>query len=349
MSRAMLTSVSVLLAMGLVQARLAHGFQGCAVSPDGKTVVVGGDNRVLYVVDASTWKVDKRIWFGPRIKDICFGKDGTQCYVKGDDRMLHVLSTSDWTEQKRLKDMEPLALAADMSVALSVGRKRGGGWRDRALIVWRLPDWTLAKEIDLPKDLHPHKLALTADGKTAYVRTGSIKDPKEKDTEVGPEPKAWKARSLWKQRKDGRVTDVLVIDVGTGKISKTIRCFDSSMNYRIYPTADGAVFADYSQYCGVLDAGAGAYEVKRTDGFAYGSGRGPKGNLYTGGLASYLVLGPKAEKIGEGKIKKIPGFPEYFRRFTPLGADRVLGVTDAYRVIVIDASSHKVVKEVAVY
>jgi len=76
---------------------------------------------------------------------------------------------------------------------------------------------------------------------------------------------------------------------------------------------------------------------------------GPSGNIYTGSLRSYAVLDPSGKAVAEGKISKLPGWPEYFRAFAPMGPDKVVAATDAFRVIVIDAKSHEIVKETPVY
>jgi len=38
-----------------------------AVSADGKQVAVGGQNRVLYLLDAGTLEVKRRLWLGARV------------------------------------------------------------------------------------------------------------------------------------------------------------------------------------------------------------------------------------------------------------------------------------------
>ena len=43
------------------------GLEAVAVSPDGKSLAVGGQNRTLYLLDASTLEVRRRVWVGGRI------------------------------------------------------------------------------------------------------------------------------------------------------------------------------------------------------------------------------------------------------------------------------------------
>ena len=340
----------VCVAVASWMAPAVWAFDACAASPDGTLVVVGGANRAIYVYKAPAWEIVHRAWMRARVVQIAFTPDGTQCVVLGDDKTARVLNVTDWKEKKRLENVSPLAVARQAPVAVSTGRKRGGGWQDRSVIVWSLPDWKPAKEIDLPKGAVPAGMAVSADGKTAYIRTKQIKDPKEKQVDPGPEPKGWEKKHLWRARKDGWVSDVLVVDVGQGAVVKTVRCFDTSHNYRMYAVDDGLVIANYHMYFGLVDATAGKYEVVHTGRhFAYGSGRGPKGHIYTGSLATYRVVNPNGQEVANGKISKLAGWPEYFKAFTPVGTQHVVGVTDAFRLIVIDAEKHTVEKEIAGY
>ena len=50
------------------------GLGAVAVSPDGKRLAVGGQNRVIYLVDAGTLEVERRLYFGVRIGELHFAR-----------------------------------------------------------------------------------------------------------------------------------------------------------------------------------------------------------------------------------------------------------------------------------
>ncbi len=319
-----------------------------AASPDGAVFVVGGENRAIYLYDTKDWTITQRIWIGSRIQAIHFTPDGSQCIVLGDHDTATILDAKTWEKLKEQPHLDAFAVARSAPVAVSSAQK-GRSWKDRLVKVWSLPDWKAAAEIPLEKGLVPAAMALTADGKTAYLRTRPVKEPKEKEADAGPEPEDHAEKSLWRERTDGRASRFLVIDLEAKAVTKTVTCFDSPNKFRLYPVPTGCVAVVYGRYCGWLEAETGKYRTQVTGQFAYGSGQDTKGNLYVGALRSYLVLGPDGEQLAKNRVSKLPGFPEYFRDFAPLGTDRVVGVTDGVRLIAIDAAKHAVLKEVKCY
>jgi hypothetical protein len=319
-----------------------------AASPDGTVFVVGGHNRAVTVYDTKTWEVRQRIWIGARIQAIHFTPDGSQCMVLGDHNTAIILDPKTWEKAQEQPGLHTLAVARAAPVAVSSAQK-GRSWKNRVVKVWSLPDWKAAAEIPLEKGLVPAAMALTADGKTAYLRSRPVKEPKEKEADAGPEPEDHAEKSLWRERTDGRVSHLLVLDLEAKAVTQSVTCFDSPHRLRLYPVPGGCVSVVYTRYCGWLDTETGKYRTQVTGQFAYGSGQDAQGNLYIGALRSYLVLSPEGKQLAKNRASRLPGFPEYFRDFAPLGADRVVGVTDGFRVIVIDAAKHTVLKEVKCY
>ncbi len=327
----------------------ALALHGGAASPDGAWFVVGGDNRAIYVYDTKTWEIAKRIWIGSRVRQVHFTPDGSQCVVLDDHGVARIYNPKDWTKAREMPGMRAFAMARNAPVAVASGRKKGGRWDEYVVKVLSVPGWEVTGEIPLEKGRTLVATAITADGKTAYARTRGFKDDTEKQKDPGPEPKGWTAKGLWRMRKDGQVSELLVIDVAKKAIAKKIVCYDTPTNCRLYPVPQGAVSVVYGQYCGWLNAATGEYTTQITKQFAYGSGQDRAGNLYIGSLRSYLVLTPNGKPLAKKQASKLPGFPEYFRGFAPLGSDLVVGVTDAFRLILIDARQHTVVKEIACY
>lgn len=339
---------SVLACASLVSS-VAVALHVGAASPDGSVFIAGGDNRVLYVFDTAKWEVTKRIWLGSRIRTIQFTQDGSQCVVGDDHAALRIFNPKDWSKLQELRDTPVFAMAAGAPVAVTTARKAGGGWDEKVVRILSLPDWKPTAEVAIEKGHTPIVLALSADGKTVYVRTRGTKDDEEKKAAPVPKPKDWSEEALWRARTDGRVSALLVIDVAKAAVNQTVKCFDSPSNFRLYPVPKGVVSVVYGQYCGWLDAAKGAYTTQMTKQFAYGSGQDRQGNLYIGSMRSYLVLSPDGKQVARHESSKLPGFPEYFRHFEPLGDGLMVGVTDASRLILIDAKTHAVTREVNCY
>src|SRR5436305_710343 len=67
------------------------GLEAVAVSPDGKVVAVGGQNRVVYLLDAKTLAVTKRLWIGARIGRMTFSRTGARLIVEDETDRLRLL------------------------------------------------------------------------------------------------------------------------------------------------------------------------------------------------------------------------------------------------------------------
>lgn len=327
----------------------ALALDACGASPDGKHLVVGGANRAIYLYDTESWEMLEKVRVDYRVQGIHFDSTGDQCVVNGGGRDLLVYDVENWKQVKKIKGAIACAIAPKAPVAGTIRKKRGGGWKDRVLIVWSLPEWEVKKKIDLPEDFKPMQTVFSEDAKICYLRSGRFRNKKEKEADAGPKPESHMERNLWRQRTDGYVSKIMAMDVEAEKIMKTIECFDTPNKFDIFPAENGAVFACYGRYVATFDVEKGTYETKPTGEFAYGSGMGPAGNIWTGSLRSYLVLSPDSKKLGQGKIDQLPGFPEYFRDFTPLGDDKVVAVTDAWRIVIFDAQKYEVLKTIPCY
>ena len=101
------------------------GLGAVAASPDGKTVVCGGENRALYVLDAATREVKQRLWAQARVGGMGFSKDGAHFTFEDDDEVLHVYDTATWKETAKVADAAECAWApaADLAVGISYKNK----------------------------------------------------------------------------------------------------------------------------------------------------------------------------------------------------------------------------------
>jgi len=67
-----------------------------AVSNDGKTVLTGGDNCALFVIDADTLKVKNRIWIGKPVKFVSFNKDNSKIVVFDSSAGLNIFDANNY-------------------------------------------------------------------------------------------------------------------------------------------------------------------------------------------------------------------------------------------------------------
>ena len=97
-----------------------------AVSPDGKTIVLGGDNRTLYLVDAQTLSVQKRIWFGTTIWGIHFNKTGTKLIVEDTDYTIDLIDAKSLKSEKTISKTGFFTTAVNADLGAGLDRNFKG-------------------------------------------------------------------------------------------------------------------------------------------------------------------------------------------------------------------------------
>src|SRR5262249_25070171 len=77
---------------------------------DGKLVAVGGQNRVIYLVDADTLQVKRRLYFGVRIGELHFTRDGKKLLVEDETDTLSLLDLATGKVAARLSNVNGLTV-----------------------------------------------------------------------------------------------------------------------------------------------------------------------------------------------------------------------------------------------
>ena len=196
-------------------------------------------------------------------------------------------------------------------------------------------------------------ILLDAPGKRLAVLSEPTKSDKEKKVEWSKIPKELKgaARKEFVQKNDGYVSTLTIYEVPSGKeLAKHDLWYSSRKNSTELILTDGAVYSiNYDNACAKIDDKGEVTVFEIETGYNYGIGVSDDRTVFlAGGLrdAAYVTVdGLKSVKL---KLDPIPGWPEYFERFTFTADGTGYGVTSAFRLIKISKEG-KVEKTVPVY
>lgn len=323
-----------------------HGLEAVAISPDGKTLVTGGQSRVLYVIDAEKLEVRQRLWVGARIGFVAFNRDGSRLLVEDDVPAVSLYDTATWKVVKSVSGVEfaSVAVAADL-VAV---RKNPFGKSEIQFL--SLAD--LGDKGKVEVDAGAAAFGLSPDGKTLAVLTRSKDTKDEKRLNFNEIPNDLKGikRKEFVQRNDGRAAELLVFDVDAGKLVRTTKSwytadYDTTVAY----LNDTAYLLNYDNL-GAKISKEGDITVFESPLFTnYALGLSPDSKTVVVGSAGEGSIGGfEGAKWQSFRIDRVRGWMEFFGSFAVGRDGTVYGVTSAFRLVKVSAGG-KVEKVVPVY
>jgi len=319
------------------------GLAAVAASPDGKTLVTGGTNRVLYVVNAQTFEVVQRVWTEARIGNLAYSADGSRVLVEDDEEQLHFFDTRTWKKIQSVPKagwISPAPAAGLLAAAESVSS------RSSTVRFLSMADGAVLGAAKTEAKIQG--FSLSADGKRLAVLTAPTSGDEKKD----PLPKELEgmAREEFKRKNDGKVATLSYYKVPSGEHEASWPLWYSSSDSDVVlaPVGDTTWVFEYSNLLAKVQAGQ--VEVFRSENsFNYGKGiSADRKVVVTGGLRTGSLCRLPAGTMIRFELDRIAGWPEYFGAFSVAGDGTIYGVTSAYRLTRIDQKG-SVVRTVPVY
>jgi hypothetical protein len=306
------------------------GLGAIAVSPDGKVVATGGQNRVLYLLDGATLEVRREIWVRARIGTLAFNKDGTRLLLEDDDKNLRVFDPANGSEVKSVGKMEDIAWCASADLVAGLA----GSSKNLSVQFLGMTDGAPLGAVACPE--RPASFALDAEGKTlAVLSEGRQGDEKKADPKEMPKELKGAEKKEWQQRNDGRVSTLRVFEVPSGKeLRKADLWFTPDTNKtELLVTADAVFAVGYGNACARIDAKGETTIFEMRNSFNYGRGVSAAHKaILTGGLRNGSRLAADTMAAAEFQLDALPGFPEYWETFVFLPDGSALGATSCFRI-----------------
>jgi len=310
------------------------GLGAVAVSPDGKTVITGGQNCTLYVLDAASLKVTRRHWLGTRMGALEFNRDGSVIVIEDDKNTVHFLGAGDLKPVAAVKNTA--YISACRSADLLAGARRRD-WRGaRAVCILSLNDGSEKAKMDLPAGTQVNRVALSPDGRRLAVLTREIKSkPVPAEQPKPPEGVTGLAATEFRLKHDGKQAKLLIYEAPSGKLLNTRDLWYTSSHRNTSLLFDGktAVVFNYFNVNAKI-AADGTVELFRVRGLAYGRGVSSDARMFaTGSLRTGCLVTTADLANKDFRIKAIKGFPEYFAGFAFHTDGSAYGVTSCFRIV----------------
>jgi hypothetical protein len=310
------------------------GLEALAVAPDGKVIAVGGQNRVIYLIDAEKMEVLRRIWLGARIGSLAFNKDGTRLAVEDETDQLHLLDVANGKTLAKVAQTTGLvANSADLLVTRDLSERV----RNRLRFL-SMRDLAEIAKVELPE--RPVTWTLHPGGKTLVVFTGS-RTGEEKRIPPAEMPRELRglARSTFRQKNDGLEADLLDIDLASAKITRTVKTWytSDSDSTQLVLAGDLTYVFNRLNLCARIGPRGETTLLETAQSVNHALSSSADGRaLLIGGLGGGYYGPVEGGKGVEFRLEPLPGQSEFFNRFVFQSDGSAWGVTTAYRLVRIN-------------
>lgn len=333
MKRLRVAGMIMLVCICWVSVTLAHtplGGLTVAVSPDGKTIVAGGDSRVLYVLDAASLEVKERIWVKTTIWGLTFNQDGSKLLVEDTSSTLFFLNTSDWKLEREVKNMAFLKSVP----SLDLGAAKSS---TTEISFIALTDAALKGKAAVP--LKIAAFGLSPDGTKLAVISPSEKDDSEPTVKSADVPKDLKdaAKVEYVQQNDGKTATFYLFEVPSGKeLSSQKVYYTTNEGATVVFDGENVLFVNYANENAQITPQGDITIFQLLNSYNYGIGASADQKyLGSGGLRDGTVTKVDGLASLTFKIDTLPGWPEYFKGFDFDAEGNAYGATTGYRIIKI--------------
>jgi hypothetical protein len=324
----------VLLCAGLCRAGVGGrlGLEAVAVSHDGKSLAVGGQNRVVYLLDAGSLEVKKRLSVKARVGNLAFSKDGKRLAVEDEDDVVRLIEVATGKEVARVSRVAGLTASGDLIAVRDV--------REFDSAVIRLLSLADLKEVGkIELTYRPAAWAFTDGGKRLLALSLSQAGSERRIAPAKfPKDLSGLARQEFRLKNDGLESLLELREVAGGKTVERARLWFTS-------DSDSTVLARTGKVVHVLNRGnlcarveGGAAKLYATPLFVnHAIGVSPDGSRLVLGAGGEGYWGRTEGDKGRKKftIEALSG-QEWFTRVAVLDDGRAFGVTSAFRAVRID-------------
>ena len=348
MIRTLFAFLAVVVTAPCLLAGTPLGGLAVAVSPDGSTLLAGGDNRTLYVLDPGSLEVKQRLWLGTTIVALHYNKDGSRLLVQDSDGVVHFLDSKDFKKLSEHEDLDKMSMAAQADIAAGLD----SNYQGNAVRFFSTQDGTELGKVLFAKGDSVNCFGLNTTGDTVAVLMNGKTDAAEKKLSYSDIPKDLKgvARDEFSQKNDGKTAVFATFKVPSGeKIAEHKLFFTSNANARILFDDSDALVVNYSNDNARIKSDGTVEMFELGNSYNYGIGLSPdQSTILTGGLRNGSITIVDGMKGVSFRVQKLPGWPEYFKGFCADGNGAIYASTSGYRVIKLN-SQGRVEKEVGCY
>ena len=320
-----------------------------AVSPNGKTVLAAGDNRVLYVLNANKLSVKKSIWIGVNPLSIHYAKKGGTIAIHDTTNGLTFYDTKTWKPIAGVADAVSIAVAEKAHWIIAAGRTRGRGENaETSLYAYDLA--TGKQVLSVKAKTSVQAIGALTDASRIFALSRPIKTEDEK-TEKPPANLKGEDRDKFRQEHDGRVSQFVTFGKDGKEIGRYTTWYSSTSFVQLVALGKIDPGTDLQQH----QCRSRSYRQAdpncsrpRTVSITVSAIRSPTAGWQAAGFQMVLSsISPIARQLPSRSTRSVVG-RNIFKGFATARNGTIYGGTSAYRLAKI-APDGAVIMVVPVY
>ncbi len=345
-------AVGLLISVQSVHAAIPKNALGAvATMPDGKTILAAGDNRVLYVIDAETLAVQKRIWLGVNPLAIIVSKDASKFAVHDTDSNVTLFDLNTFKPVHQFSKTANAIAYAENTDTLYMAARPSGNHRTKTFKT-KISNVVLSTNkvgLQLTVDIGVGAIGVEPDGSQITMVSSPIRRTNAEEKAQPPKDLRGLERYLFQQKHDDAIAKVRVVGADGKEVTRFQTWFGSIGRDATVVKINGKpTIVSYHQYGAQFDIQSGATQIfEGSKTYNYGIGGSVTAQrLVLGGLRTGATINTETGAITKFSIQRLGGgWPEYFKSFAVAKDGTVYGTTTAYRLVKIlpDGQVDKVV------
>ena len=334
--------MAVLLTVPARAYSVMSGLSTIAISPDGKTLFVGGSNRVIYRVDAASLKVTGRTWVGNQIRKLQFTADGKTLIMQDVIPKLYLLDAETLKKTKTISQVEDYQYNPATNTLLLASDERD---------YQKKKDFTTLVFTDAGsgKQIASHTvegtlgaLGLAKDGKNVLLFTRYYKDPGE-EKKRPPSSMRGAERVIFRHQHDQRASDVVRININSGETGRAKSWYSIVSTSATVNLSDNGAFV-FQRTDGAVEIADDGTVTYIDPGKEFGYGKtyvSAADSFIVGSWSSIIVKQRGSDGATTYKMRRLTGVAENPLVFASIDSKTWYAATGGFRLVRFDLKNGK--------
>ncbi len=324
-----------------------------ALNPNGETLVVAGNNRTIYTLNAETLGVIGRAYFGSTINKMAYSPDGTVLYVQDSEPDIYILDAETFETKSKLANYGMMQISTEAQRLVAIDLDYGGD----TIGVFDISENKLNNiaEISFDKDDDISSMGMNAEGSRMAIFFDDFDSETEEKVSWSDIPDEYKGfeKDVYNKKNDGKEARFLLLSIPDLEVVADYVSFYTSYNKEFVFFQGEDVLITNSSNENARYKINGDVEMWEWDGVSNSYAEAVSADhstLVVGGYAKGTIYNVESASGFSFELDDIPGATEYFSGFAVAADGTVYGTTTGYRIAHIKLAGAGISKTIkAVY